>query len=235
MNESEIDCGRPYGGVTIMCRKFKQITEPVWLQSKRVCVIKIALEHGDYYLFNVYMPCDVSTCIDSYVEVLSEISNYCLCNNVVHFVIGGDFNTSCHTIALKQFIDDECLQLCLSTDVSTVEYIFTGALGTHSLIDYFIVTLGMAEYISCYKQLDSVHNLSDHLPIVVHLNCDLEYVVPMSPVFIPKPNWDSATQTDIDTYHERLDVRWNHHQNVLCLVMIYNVRATVMRYINYMT
>ena len=66
---------------------------PVWLQSKRVCAIKIVLEHGEYYLLNVYMPCNVSTCIDSYVEVLSEISNYCLCNNVVHFVIGGDFNT----------------------------------------------------------------------------------------------------------------------------------------------
>ena len=93
------------------------------------------------------MPCDISTCIDSYVEVLSEISNYCLCNNVVHFVIGGDFNTdvsrhnSCHTIALKQFIDDECLQLCLSTDVSMVECTFIGALGTRSLIDHFIVTV----------------------------------------------------------------------------------------------
>ena len=48
-------------------RKFKQITKPVWLQSKRVCAIKIVLEHGEYYLFNVYMPCDVSTCIDSFM------------------------------------------------------------------------------------------------------------------------------------------------------------------------
>ena len=31
MNESEIQSGRPYGGVTIPYRKFKQITEPVWL------------------------------------------------------------------------------------------------------------------------------------------------------------------------------------------------------------
>ena len=93
------------------------------------------------------MPCDASTCIDSYVEVLSDIVNYVLCNNVVHLVIGGDFNTdvsrhnSCHTMTFKQFIDDECLHLCLSTDVSTVEYTFTGALGTSSLIDHFIVTV----------------------------------------------------------------------------------------------
>ena len=45
------------------------------------------------------------------------------------------------------------LQLCLSTDVSMVEYTFIGALGTRSLIDHFIVTVGLAEYVSCYKQL----------------------------------------------------------------------------------
>ena len=119
---------------------YKLITELVWLQSKRVCAFKFYWNTViEYYVFNVYMPCDVSTCIDSYVEVFSEISNYCLCNNTVHFVIGGDFNTdvsrhnSCHTIALKQFVGDECLQLCLSTGVSTVEYTFTGALGTRIL------------------------------------------------------------------------------------------------------
>ena len=74
-------------------------------------------------------------------------------------VIGGDFNTdisrhnSCHTIALKQFIDDECLQLCLSTGVSTVDYTFIGALGTRSLIDHFIVTVGLAECVSCYRPI----------------------------------------------------------------------------------
>ena len=87
----------------LMYRKFKQITEPVWLQSKRVCAIKIVWEHGEYYLFNVYMPCNVSNCIDSYVEVLSEISNYCLCNNVVHFVIGGDFNTDFSRQLMSQY------------------------------------------------------------------------------------------------------------------------------------
>ena len=72
-------------------------------------------------------------------------------------MIDGDFNTdvskhnSCHTIALKQFIDEECLQLCLSTDVPTVKYTFTGARVTRSLVDHFIVTVGLAEYVSGYK------------------------------------------------------------------------------------
>ena len=57
-----------------------------------------------------------------------------------------------------------------------------------------------------YKQLESVHNLSDYLPIVVHLDCDLEYAVSIFPIFIPKPKWDSATQIDIDNYHEQLNV-----------------------------
>ena len=36
---------------------------------------KFVLEHGEYCLFNVYMLCYASTFIDSYVKVLSEISN----------------------------------------------------------------------------------------------------------------------------------------------------------------
>ena len=40
----------------------------------------------------------------------------------------------------------------------------------------------------------------------------------MSPVFNPKPNWDSATQTDVDNYHEMLDVRLLQEPLPECLV-----------------
>ena len=109
-------------------------------------------------------------------------------------------------MALKQFIDDERLQFVCQQMFPRLYTHLQVHLVHVVLIINFIVTVGMAEHVSCYKQLESVHNLSDHLPIV-HLNCDLEYAVPMSPVFIPKPKWDSATQTDIDNYQEQLDVR----------------------------
>ena len=40
----------------------------------------------------------------------------------------------------------------------------------------------------------------------------------MSPVFIPKPKWDSATQIDIGNYHEQLDIRLLQKPPPECLV-----------------
>ena len=51
------------------------------------------MHFGDLFVFNVYMPCDQHTFIDSYIEVLSEISQYCLSHNVHYFIIAGDLNT----------------------------------------------------------------------------------------------------------------------------------------------
>ena len=42
--------------------------------------------------------------------------------------------------------------------------------------------------------------------------------VPLSPVFVPKPKWDSATQTDIYNYHEQLDVPLLQEPLPECLV-----------------
>ena len=64
------------------------------------------------YIFNVYMFCDHYNFIDIYIEVLSQISNYCLINKVTHFVFAGDLNTDfsrCHlsnTIVFNKFIAD---------------------------------------------------------------------------------------------------------------------------------
>ena len=43
MDETVIQGGRPYGGVTLFYRKFKKVTEKIWLDSKRICCIKIKI------------------------------------------------------------------------------------------------------------------------------------------------------------------------------------------------
>ena len=98
-------------------------------------------------------------------------------------MIVGDLNTEfalrnlCNTIALSQFIASECLKLCLFADLSTISYTFRSTVSTHSLIDHFIVTEGLSDYLLTYKQIESVDNLSDHLlvPIAFHLICNIEY------------------------------------------------------------
>ena len=39
MDESVIEGGRPYGGVSFLYRRFKYATEKIWFTSKRLCAI----------------------------------------------------------------------------------------------------------------------------------------------------------------------------------------------------
>ena len=43
----------------------------------------------------------------------------------------------------------------------------------------------MTDCVLTYKQLESVHNLADHVHIVLHLNCNLEYAIPVSVDYTP--------------------------------------------------
>ena len=206
MDETVIQGGQPYGGVTLLYRNFLKITEKIWLDSKRMCCIKIKIDCIDVYVFNIYMPCDVFDYLDDYIEVLAVIANYCAIHNVHYFVICGDLNTeftrrnSCNTIAFSQFIADECLKLCLFT----ASYTFTSrpTVGTYSLIVHFIVTEGLSDYLLMYKQIESVDNLSDHL---LHLNCNIEYANQKKLEFEHSPKWNSVCPADIDEYNRYLD------------------------------
>ena len=97
MLESDIQSGRPFGGVAIIWKKnIKCKITPISLSSRRMCAIILTVNNFDNILFNVYMPCD--TMYDQnnqsqYNEVLQEISHACTDHNVDQIIIGGDFNT----------------------------------------------------------------------------------------------------------------------------------------------
>ena len=99
--------------------------------------------------------------------------------NVEYFLLGGDLNTdfsrkhSANTIALNQFMIAECLQCCISLHVSSVSHTFTSVFDTHSLIDHFIATESLRDYILSYEHCDSLDRLSDHLPISLQMDCNI--------------------------------------------------------------
>ena len=134
----QLQHGRPYGGCTILYRSFFQVPEKTWFKSKRTCALKLKVYFGYLYIFNVYMPCDQHIFIDDYIDVLSERSHYCLSHNVQYLVIGGDLNTdisrinSANTITLKYSVSNECLQLAIVSNMSSVTHTFISAMNSHS-------------------------------------------------------------------------------------------------------
>ena len=141
------------------------------------------------------MPCDQYSYIDTYIEVLSEILNYCMINNVECFLLGGDLNTdfsrrhSANTIALNQFMIAECLQCCISLHVSSVRHTFNSVFDSHSLIDHFIAPENLRDYVLSYEQFDSIDNLSDHLAISLQLDCNIESGNKVTQEFTASPKW----------------------------------------------
>ena len=114
--------------------------------------------------------------------MLSEISHYCLLHNVQYLVIGGELKTdisrinSANTITLKHFISNECLQLAI-VSMSSVTHTFISEVNIHSLIDHFILPESLFYCIMICKHVDSIDNISDHLPVLLHLNCNIDYSI----------------------------------------------------------
>ena len=207
--------GRPYGGVSFLYKKsISPYVEVCELNSKRACCIRLSASIGHIYIFNVYMPCDSSTNsnLEEYNEVLSVISNFCATNNVENCVIGGDLNTdmsrtkSGNSISLQNFMDEENLFLVFKKTINDVAYTYKGASNATSLIDHFIVSEDLTVLASDYFTLDSVDNLSDHVPLYMFLKCDVDTVTTKS-VNAPtrSPVWGLASCHDIEQYQLELD------------------------------
>ena len=97
MLESDIQSGRPFGGVAIIWRNnIKCKITPISLSSRRMCAIILTVNNFDIILFNVYMPCfrmyDHNN-QSQYNKVLQEISHACTDHNVDHIYIFPNSNT----------------------------------------------------------------------------------------------------------------------------------------------
>ena len=70
-----------------------------------------------------------------------------------------------NSISLQNFMDDENLFLVFKETINNMAYTYKGANNATSLIDHFIVSEDETMLASDYFTLDSVDNLSDHVPL----------------------------------------------------------------------
>ena len=104
------------------------------------------------------MPCDdhSTDAYDMYYHVLNTVPLYCTTNNVDTYVLGGDFNTALNretsrrTILLYKCVYDEYLYYYCLDASSNVSYTFFGPTGSKTLIDHFIVTVNISQYVNKY-------------------------------------------------------------------------------------
>ena len=126
--------------------------------------------------------CVVTHRIELSVCQLTDKFRPAVTHNVVNCVIGGDVNTdisrikSGNMISLQNFIEKENLFLAINDVINTVTHTYTGMNNTSSLIDHFIMSENMCLLANNYYTMDSVDNLSDHVPLFIVVNCFVETV-----------------------------------------------------------
>ena len=116
--------------------------------------------------------------------------------------------------------------------MSSVTHTFISAINSHSLIDHFILPESLFDCIMIYKQVDSIDNISYHLPVLLHLNCNIDYSRETESVKkISNAFWRRADETQIKIYREHLDMYLSIHFNV----QNYTVIHIYVQFVSHMT
>ena len=215
MNPDVARVGRPHGGTAIIWKKNIDVkVEVINTVSPRLCAVLVRFsEKATVLLVNVYMPTDQrglgeNLCV--YQDVLAEISSIAHAHNSEKLIVCGDFNTdlsrtSPQTEELKMFCDLENLHPVVLCEVSEVKYTFANTDGARSLIDHFLVSRNLLEFVSAVYPHDSIENSSDHVAVL----CELDIVVDYIEIEVSQPvnvtSWYKATISDVGNYQKVID------------------------------
>ena len=213
MDESEQRMGRPKGGTAILYKSnINAKVVRVHSDCDRLTVASVSVNAFTFLIFSVYMPCDERRAgenLDEFTEVLNEIHSICLNSDCQYFIIGGDLNCDVsrnvpQTHALNTFIEQENFTLCLNHNVANVPYTYTKG-DTLSALDHFIVTPNLLDSIVKYETDFIANNFSDHLPVLLQLNIDIDYHNMQKTPPNPGIAWEKCTQDNHEHYHKEID------------------------------
>ena len=158
MSDTELLCGRPYGGVAILWLPHVDVTVvPYPAICNRCCAVKVVTGDVSFAIINVYMPVDnfSSNIIDVELrDTVDNIETFIHSINVDFIVIAGDLNvdlgrSNAHGRFLVDFLSRVDMYLC--TSFVPYNFSFTRSCnGSFSLIDHVAVSSALKTYCSKY-------------------------------------------------------------------------------------
>ena len=111
----------------------------------------------------------------------------------------------------------------------SIDYTYCNdTINSRSLIDHFIVSDSLCDNVNKYCTMDDVDNMSDHLPIVMHMSLPVNSTF-YSDVrqFIPKPKWSALTEDALKSDHDAINQSLNDVDISKDLIECRNVDNTV--------
>ena len=108
-----------------------------------------------------------------------------------------------------------CSQCAEDYVLDTYENSFTGG---RSKLDMFIVSESLAGNVSVYFVIHEGINLSDHSPIIMNINLNVQYSLSEERVFTKKVSWKKPDGIDILAYKHELCKLLNNIDISLCVI-----------------
>lgn len=204
--------GRSYGGSAILVQN-DYLSNCACIQAaERFVIVSI----GKTLFINVYFPCSGAANSDNIVDsILTEIGSIITLYCSYSIVMGGDINSdlsinSKRSRILRAFMKDFNLSLACDILKPNCRYTYFHETQQHfSTVDYFMISNDVASQSDSlqFSILDDMLNLSDHLPVSLHVSLPVIQSVPApsqagaAPVqaSAPQPTrlrWDKANIAD---------------------------------------
>jgi len=212
-DSTEVLSGRPYGGCAILWRSdIDADIKAIEISSRRICAIRMITTRLRILFINVYMPYEGDEHMtDDFADQLSIIEDIISRNPDCHVIVGGDFNvdfsrTWTHTAMLDSFCTNVNLNVALRHDKCQIDYSYHFNMGRFQVLDHYLLSGTLYN-----NSIESVHvlhdadNLSDHEPIVLQLQLDVQCVGFADRVHTPCVSWAKATDNDLLSYQTLLN------------------------------
>jgi len=142
---------------------------------------------------------------------LDDNSESLIGNNLdCHVAICGDFNVHfsrnwLHTELLSSFCDNMNVRPVCGHPKCTIDYTFNFDMSRFNVLDHFLLSGVLYEKCVQTAYVDhAVDNLSDHDPILLHLDLDVQYVGFAAKVHTPRASWKKASDLDLSNYRSAL-------------------------------
>jgi hypothetical protein len=149
---------------------------------------------------------------DLFVEELSRVEALIVNISDCHVILTGDFNVDfsrerLHTALLRSFCENHDVSIGTSHVKSQIDYTYHFNMQRFNTLDNFLLS---STFYTCVKSLSVIHevmNLSDHEPIVLHLELDIKRIGVSRKVYTPGLSRAKATDSHFTRYRNILTSR----------------------------
>ena len=212
--------GRPYGGTGFLFKKdlMNSICAKVDLKHERVTIMELCTRTEKILLMNAYFPFfdsnNIHVQLDKYRDTIAFISNVMASHCHHKFILFADLNcdifspshpfTELITSMMTEFDLIPCFDFINNFNPKQEYTRFDTKRNSYTLIDGILLSSSLGNYVESCSIVHPAINASDHLPIDLTINVEVDHFVPSQKHVSNYIPWSSLTDADQIQFRETM-------------------------------